>query len=115
MEYQFESIGPALRIVVLVFLIVFALAILALVVVIAALPGQIAKVRNHPQSQAVNICGWVGLPTGVLWAIAMVWAFWNHAPSETKPDDWTEKLSKQIDGLETSVAQLEANRKESVA
>ncbi len=50
MEYQFESIGPALRIVVLVFMILFALALLAFIVVLAALPGKIAKARNHPQT-----------------------------------------------------------------
>jgi hypothetical protein len=57
MEDQFESIGPALRIVVLVFMLIFALVLLAFVVLLAALPGKIAKRRNHPQSQAVNVCG----------------------------------------------------------
>ncbi len=42
-EYQFESLGPTLRLVVLAFLFVAALAALALIVVLAALPGQIAR------------------------------------------------------------------------
>ena len=108
MEYQFESIGPALRIVVLVLMIIFALALLAFVVVLAALPGKIAKARNHPQSQAVNVCGWVGLPTGILWAVAMVWAFWiDGATSETLQDSH-DHLSRQLDGLEQSLSTLEA-------
>ncbi len=108
MEYQFESIGPALRIVVLVLMIIFALALLAFVVVLAALPGKIAKARNHPQRQAVNVCGWVGLPTGILWAVAMVWAFWiDGATSETSQDSY-DNLSRQLDRLEQSLSALEA-------
>ncbi len=72
MEYQFESLGPTLRIVVLFALIIFALLALGVVVLIAALPGRIAKSCNHPQAAAINICGWLGLPTGILWVLAMV-------------------------------------------
>ncbi len=46
MEYQFESIGPALRIIVLVFMIVFALVALGLAVVIAALPGRMDSLSS---------------------------------------------------------------------
>ncbi len=81
MEYQFESLGPTVRIVVLIFLIVFALIALGVVVLIAALPGQIARSRHHPQADAINVCGWLGLPTGILWVVAMVWAFLRTNPS----------------------------------
>ena len=100
MEYQFESIGPTLRIVVLVFMIVFALLLLALVVVLAALPGKIAKARKHPQTQAVNVCGWVGLPTGILWAVAMVWAFWVEKSNMIASQQYTGKLAQQLDQIE---------------
>lgn len=59
------------------FILVF-LAILA-VGIIAALgmaPGYIAKKRNHPWSEGVEIAGWVTLICGfVLWPLALVWAF----------------------------------------
>jgi len=114
MEYQFESIGPTLRIVVLVVLIVFALLLLGLVVMLAALPGKIAKSRQHPQAEAVNVCGWVGLATGFLWAIALVWAFWRYEGTANSEPSTTliGKLSRQIDGLEKSIARLESNRKD---
>lgn len=112
MEYQFESMGPLLRIVVLVFMIVFALVLLAFVALLAALPGIIAKARNHPQHQAVNVCGWVGLPTGILWAVAMVWAFWVAKPQTESPRQWSETLSKQLDQFELSLSVLEATQKD---
>ncbi|TWU56320.1 DUF3302 domain-containing protein [Rubripirellula reticaptiva] len=110
MEFQFESLGPAIRWVVLIFMIVFAILLLAFVVVLAALPGQIAKARKHPQSQAVNICGWVGLPTGILWAIAMVWAYWVEKQPGTASEAWSVDLTRQLDHLENSIAALEAKQ-----
>ena len=110
-EYQFESIGPTVRIVVLVFLLIFALIALAFVVVLAGLPGKIAAARCHPQAQAVNICGWVGLPTGILWALALVWAFWNSKPpSDGKQLDSAQlnALERQIETLEKTIASLES-------
>jgi len=41
---------------------------------LGGLPGSIAKSRGHPQADAINICGWMGIITIVLWPIAMVWA-----------------------------------------
>ena len=115
MEYQFESIGPILRIIALVFMIIFALVLLAFVVVLAALPGKIAKDRNHPQSKAVNVCGWVGPPTGILWAVALVWAFWVDNSSSDASAACYGKLSQQLDRLGQSLDRLEAkNERKSI-
>jgi hypothetical protein len=65
LEYQFESIGPALRWIVLAFLFVFVMAVVAAAAGVAALPGWIARRRRHPQATAINACGWFGLPTGI--------------------------------------------------
>ena len=110
MEYQFESLGPALRLVVLAFLFVFALLALAVVVLVAALPGKIARSRQHPQYEAINICGWVGLPTGILWAIALVWAYSiqpARGDAASVPNGTVDELSRQIDLLEQAVETLE--------
>ncbi len=116
MEYQFESLGPTLRIVVLVFLIVFALLALAVVVFIAAWPGRIAKSHKHPQSAAINICGWLGLPTGILWVLAMVWASLKSGPiglgQEFAKAD-SEQLRDEVLSLESAVKDLESKLKES--
>jgi hypothetical protein len=66
------------------FLDVFALLILAILLVTAiavigvlgALPGRIARKREHPQADAVAVAGWMGLLFfGVLWPLALVWAY----------------------------------------
>ena len=40
------------------------------------LPGKVASKRNHPQVDAIMICGWLGVLTmGLLWPIAIIWAY----------------------------------------
>ena len=47
-------------------------------VVLGMLPGHIARARNHPQADAVNVCGWCGVITmGLLLPLAFVWAYYN--------------------------------------
>ena len=69
--------------------IVFAVLIVAAVVIIVglgSLPGAIAKKRGHPQAAAVNVAGWLGLATlGILWPLALVWAFWSSGPGKESP------------------------------
>lgn len=108
MEYQFESLGPALRLITLVFLFVAVLAAVAVAFVVAALPGKIAASRNHPQSEAVNICGWLGLPTGILWVLAMVWAFYRSDDQQPDQTPQLGELMNQIEQLERSIANLES-------
>ena len=42
-------------------------AFILVVVVLGGLPGKIARERNHHQADAINVCGWAGLVTGVFW------------------------------------------------
>ena len=57
-------------------LIVLLAAIVVVFVVLAMLPGKIAKSRNHPQADAINAGGWLGaLFGGILWPIILIWAF----------------------------------------
>ena len=109
MEYQFESLGPALRWVVLVFLLLAVIVAIAVVAGIAAFPGWIAKRRNHPQAAAINVCGWFGLPTGILWVVAVVWAY-LESPATTTPHSPThevDSLRQQIEKLAAAVQSLE--------
>ena len=62
----------------LTFLTLFLLAasVLAFWVWLAGLPGRIAIRRKHPEAEAVNLLGYMGLlPTIYPWAQAFVWAF----------------------------------------
>ncbi len=43
---------------------------------LAALPGQTATERGHPQAEAIKVLGWIGLLLGVApWLVALVWAY----------------------------------------
>jgi hypothetical protein len=59
--------------------LVFLGLILTILVVgfvwLGALPGDIARKRNHPQADAVTALGWVGLLFVILWPVAFAWAF----------------------------------------
>lgn len=99
---------------VLVFLIcLFA----AIIVFIGGIPGKVARKRNHPWPDAVNTAGWIGLATGVLWPLALVWAFFPFpspnggvADSTSAMDD-VDQLQKRLAALEATVAKLPSKSK----
>lgn len=95
----------------LILLFVMIAAGFAVVIALAALPGKIAASRQHPQAMSVNICGWLGLPTGIVWVVAMAWAFWHYPDRNRVTTADLEQLRLQIDGLENAVTSLEARRK----
>lgn len=40
------------------------------------LPGHIAKLRSHPQAEAVTVAGWITLIFGfALWPLSLIWAY----------------------------------------
>lgn len=60
------------------FVILVLLAVIAatLFLELAAIPGRKARERGHPQADAINVLGWVGLLTGGPgWVVALVWAY----------------------------------------
>jgi len=62
----------------LIVLIVLVVAVLGIWVVLGMLPGKIARRRNHPQADAINVCGWWGVITmGILLPLAFIWAYTN--------------------------------------
>lgn len=73
-------------------LIVLVLSLVAAVIVLGGLPGQIAASRGHPQRDAIRVAGWVGiLFGGVFWPLALIWAFTRSPflpmePPETEAD-----------------------------
>ena len=71
---------------------------------LGALPGQIARQRGHPQADAINAAGWLGLLTlGLLWPLALIWAFTRpRVASDTEPE-----LRQQMPSLSGRVRALE--------
>ncbi len=70
-----------------VVLIVVVLSTVAIAVVLAALPGRIARKRGHPWKQAVTVAGWLTFFLGfVLWPLAVIWAYVDFpAPPKWEP------------------------------
>ncbi|MEN8711457.1 MAG: DUF3302 domain-containing protein [Arenicellales bacterium] len=83
--------------------ILIAVIIIA-VVKLGPLPGNIAKKRGHPQADAINVLGWIGVITmGVGWLIALVWAYTRSAEQQT------EYLSERVAVLESELAALKSD------
>ena len=81
-------------------LIVIIVATVAVFIALARLPGQIAHQRGHPQAEAINAAGWLGLllTLGIVWALAVIWAL-------TKPAVQIRQSVSQTDeaGLEPDI------------
>ena len=87
-----------LMIIALVLQIFILFCIVGVWVMIAILPGRIAKKRGHPQADSINVLGWFGAITmGILAPIAFAWAYSKPvfrpielgppaAPEQTDPD-----------------------------
>jgi hypothetical protein len=93
---------------------VFAVLIAVAVVVIVglgSLPGAIARKRGHPQAAAVNVASWIGIATfGILWPLALIWAFWNSAASASEPRPTPDPGANAKPGdIQARVAALEAS------
>jgi uncharacterized membrane protein len=92
-----------------VLLILIALCI-ALVVVLGPVPGKIAQQRNHPQADAIQVMGWIGLITlGLPWLIALVWAYTK--PFQSVSGD--PQLAERVSSLENQLQQLTEGGKDS--
>ncbi len=57
-------------------LVVVLLSTVAVIVLVAMLPGMIARRRGHPWAAAISVGGWVTLFLGfVLWPVVLIWAY----------------------------------------
>ena len=56
-------------------LMIIGVGLVAVVLLLAGLPGKIAIARKHPDAEAVNIMGWAGFLAVVPWIQAFIWAF----------------------------------------
>jgi len=60
----------------LVVLLILAATAVGIWAALGMMPGRIARERNHPQVDAINICGWFGVITmGILCPVAFIWAY----------------------------------------
>ena len=72
-------------------LVVLAVIGISIYLELAAMPGAKARERGHPQADAINVLGWIGLLIGfVPWVVALVWAYTRPgstpAPEKEAPE-----------------------------
>ena len=71
----------------IIVLLVLLVAIVGIWVVLAIMPGRIARSRDHPQAEAVNVCGWWGAITlGILMPLAYIWAYYRPKDKATESE-----------------------------
>ena len=79
-------------------LIVLAILLITIIVIIGilgALPGRIARSRNHPQADAIAVGGWLGLLFGgVFWPLIMVWAYMRPGHRLPPQDPFQERTKE---------------------
>jgi hypothetical protein len=81
MEFNLQAFGPFLHWLTLLVLIIMPMLVAYVIYRLGRLPGAIARARNHPQADAIRVCGWMGIITLVLWPLALIWAY--VAPNRT--------------------------------
>ena len=70
-----------------IILVVLVLAVIGIYMVLAAIPGNKARERGHPQADAINVLGWFGLMFGLVpWVIALVWAHTKPTNTPAAPE-----------------------------
>lgn len=58
-----------------VILVILVMVVAVIYIELASMPGKTARERGHPQADAINMLGWIGLLLGVgPWLVAMVWS-----------------------------------------
>jgi uncharacterized membrane protein len=79
-----QEVAVILDIFALVVMGVLISFVIFLVVKLGPIPGNIAKSRGHPQADAINVLGWIGVITlGLAWPIALVWAYSRSGEQQT--------------------------------
>ena len=70
----------------LIVLFVLFIVVIGGVILLGMLPGRIAIRRQHPQAEAINICGWMGILTlGILLPLAYIWAYTKSEAVQQQP------------------------------
>lgn len=94
-------------------MLVLLTAAAVLIKIVGALPGKIARGRAHPQAEAINVCGWLGILTlGLAWPVALIWAYTRphgarSAPQEAKNSQAVEAQEQTIKALSQRLAAAE--------
>jgi hypothetical protein len=108
MGFTLQGFGPFLHWLTLPILCVLPVLAAFVLYKLGGLPGTIARARGHPQAEAINVCGWMGIITIVLWPIAMVWAYLVPARSADAPGLSQSDANALIGKLQQASRRIEA-------
>jgi uncharacterized membrane protein YkvI len=91
-----------------VVLVIMIATVVVVFVVLGTMPGKIARQREHPQAQAIQVAAWLALIFGfAAWPFVMVWAYLRPvARPLDQPEGETAR--RRIAELEAHVARLES-------
>ncbi len=79
-------------------------------VVLGLLPGKVAREREHPQVQAIQVASWLALIFGfAAWPFVLVWAYLR--PVARPLDTADTRSGMEIAELEARIARLESAMK----
>ncbi|HEV7298042.1 MAG TPA: DUF3302 domain-containing protein [Tepidisphaeraceae bacterium] len=82
------------NVLILVLMVVFA-------ILMAAIPGWIARRRNHSDATAITVCGRVSTVFWPLWLVVIVWAFTQNNPASTHVASGFPVQTRSKDGRPT--------------
>ena len=98
-------------------LIFVALVLFYGVIAIHDIPYEIAKHRNHPQQDALNVAGWISLLTlHVIWPFLWIWATlyredrgWGFQTQEPAMDETMAELRAELQTVSERLKALESS------
>lgn len=93
-------------------LLVIILLVVGLLLLLAWLPGDIARKRHSPWAEPINVAGWIGILLFPIWMLALIAAFVRPAEGEGAAIAISEKeaadLAADLRSISTRIANLES-------
>jgi ABC-type dipeptide/oligopeptide/nickel transport system permease component len=95
-----------LDIVSLLILAILIVGALFLILIVAAIPGVLAKKRHNPWAEAINVAGWIGVLLPPIWMVALIAAFVRPPVAEGAQiaisQDETTELATALANIDSS-------------
>jgi ABC-type dipeptide/oligopeptide/nickel transport system permease component len=102
-----------LDVVSLAILAILLVGALFLILIVAAIPGVLAKKRHSPWAEAINVAGWIGVLLPPIWMLALIAAFVRPQAGEgaqiAVSQDETTELAAAIANISERVTTLQNN------
>jgi hypothetical protein len=95
----------------LLILLILIVGALFLVLIVAAIPGKLARKRRSPWAEAINVAGWIGVLLPPIWMLALIAAFYRPNTGEGSQiaisQDETVELAAAMANISQRVAALQ--------